>query len=101
MDEATSTAQVSYTLPQHTTSLSAALTARVLLALPGTNGEPDYQQFDMRELLPGQASLQHRWGTCLRHSTQCTWQLSGVRDSMCVKVEHLSGIEFAWHQVKS
>lgn len=53
-------ALVSYTLPPNTTGLSASLTARILLALPGANGEPDYQDFDIQALLPGQTGLQHR-----------------------------------------
>lgn len=65
VDESTCTALVSYTLPQHTTKLSATLTARLLLALPGTNGEPDYQDFDIQALLPGQTCLQHRSVLCL------------------------------------
>lgn len=59
LDEDTRTAGVSYCLPPNTVSLSAALTARVLLALPGVNGEPDHQQFDIQALLPGQTGLQH------------------------------------------
>lgn len=65
VDESTCTALVSYTLPQHTTKLSAGLTARLLLALPGTNGEPDYQDFDIQTLLPGHTCLQHRSVLCL------------------------------------
>lgn len=60
IDEASCTAQVSFNLPTNTTSLSASLTGRVLLALPGINGEPDYQDFDLQELLPGRSGLQHR-----------------------------------------
>jgi hypothetical protein len=61
INEASCTAHVSFSLPANTTSLSASLTGRVLLALPGVNGEPDYQTFDLQELLPGGTSLQHRW----------------------------------------
>jgi hypothetical protein len=61
IDEASCTAQVSFSLPANTTSLSASLTGRLLLALPGVSGEPDYQDFDLQELLPGGSGLQHRY----------------------------------------
>lgn len=60
LDEATCTVLVTYSLPQHSTRLSAELTARILLTLPGTNGEPAYQDFHLQSLLPGQHGLQHR-----------------------------------------
>ncbi len=60
LDELSCSALVPYTLPSNTTNLAASLTARILLALPGANGEPDYQSFDIQTLLPGQAGLQSR-----------------------------------------
>jgi hypothetical protein len=60
LDEHSCSAVMPYTLPPNTSRLSATLTARMLLALPGANGEPDYQSFDIQALLPGQAGLQSR-----------------------------------------
>eukprot|EP00879_Flechtneria_rotunda_P002126 GHRR01002308.1.p1 GENE.GHRR01002308.1~~GHRR01002308.1.p1 ORF type:complete len:2960 (+),score=1151.97 GHRR01002308.1:374-9253(+) len=42
-----------YTLPAQATRLAASLSAKLLLALPGVNGEPDWQQFYLNELMQG------------------------------------------------
>lgn len=60
MDPVTCQLQLQFPLPQGATSLSAVLTARLLLTLPGTNGEPDWLDFEVQALLPGPLEQQDR-----------------------------------------
>jgi hypothetical protein len=41
-------------------NFSAALTAKLLLTLPGTNGEPAWQEFKLNSILSGQQGPQPR-----------------------------------------
>jgi hypothetical protein len=60
IDPTTCQLQLSYSLPQGAIRLAAALTARLLLTLPGTNGEPAWQEFELNDILPGQQRQQAR-----------------------------------------
>lgn len=60
MDPATCQLQLQASLPQGATSLAAALSAKLLLTLPGTNGEPAWQEFELGSILPGQQGQQPR-----------------------------------------
>lgn len=71
VDPATGELQLHYNLPPGARRLSAILNAKILLALRGINGEPDYQEFELQQLLPGRTGHVARWGTqsqyaCLR-----------------------------------
>jgi hypothetical protein len=60
VDPTTCQLQLQYNLPQGATRLAAALTAKLLLTLPGTNGEPAWQEFELNSILSGQQGAQPR-----------------------------------------
>jgi hypothetical protein len=52
--------QLQYNLPQGASRVAAALSAKLLLTLPGTNGEPAWQEFELNSILSGQQGQQPR-----------------------------------------
>lgn len=53
VDPVTGDMLLKYRLPQGAVAIGAHLTAKLLLVQPGVNGEPDWQHFELSELLPG------------------------------------------------